>query len=122
MCTSDLRASRMERVAMSQPGERNGILKVDTQHYRVFIELPPLADSRRRRESHTVRGSLEQAKEKRAQLLSDKSKGEYVGRSAQPLDDYLESWLTWKRSQVSERTWERYCSLLRTSLIPALGM
>src|SRR5450759_5264104 len=85
---------------MTRSTDRDGILKVDQQHYRVFIELPPLADGKRRRESHTVRGSLEQAKERRAQLLSDKSKGEYVGRSDQRLDDYLESWLTWQRSQV----------------------
>jgi integrase len=106
---------------MTRTTERNGILKVGLQHYRVFIELAPLADGNRRRESHTVRGSLEQAKEKRAQLLSDKSKGEYVGRSDQRLDDYLESWLTWKRSRVSDRTWERYASLLRGSVIPKLG-
>lgn len=106
---------------MTRTSERNGILKVGSQHYRVFIELPPRADGVRRRESHTVRGSLEQAKEKRAQLLSDKSKGEYVGRSDQELGDYLESWLAWKRSRVSERTWERYASLLRGSVIPALG-
>jgi integrase len=106
---------------MSRTSERNGILKVGLQHYRVFIELAPLAGGNRRRESHTVRGSLEQAKEKRAQLLSDKSKGEYVGRSDQRLDDYLESWLTWKRSRVSDRTWERYASLLRGSVIPKLG-
>ncbi len=42
-------------------------------------------------------------------------------RSEQRLDDYLELWLAWKSSQVSERTWEHYASLLRTSVIPALG-
>jgi integrase len=96
-------------------------LKVGPRYYRVFIELPKTSDGARRRESHTVRGSLEQAKTKRARLVAERSRGRYVGRSEQRLDDYLESWLTWKRSQVSERTWERYASLLRSSVIPALG-
>jgi len=101
--------------------DRDGILKVGPGHYRVFIELPKAADGRRHRESHTVRGTLEQAKEKRAQLLADKSRGEYVGRSDQLLADYLESWIEWKRSRVSERTWERYAAILRKSVGPALG-
>ena len=106
---------------MTRTQSRDGILKVAPQHYRVFIELPATSEGRRVRESHTVRGSLEQAKAKRAQLIAEQSRGTYVGRSEQRLDDYLESWLSWKRSQVSERTWERYASLLRTSVIPALG-
>jgi len=68
-----------------------------------------------------VRGSLEEAKAKRAELIADRTRGEYVGRSDQRLADYLESWLTWKRSRVSGRTWTRYASLLRSSVIPALG-
>lgn len=106
---------------MTRSNDRDGILKVGTQHYRVFIELPARADGKRRRESHTVRGSLEDAKAKRAQLLADKSRGEYVGRSDQRLDHYLDSWLAWKRTRVSERTAERYSSLVNGSLVPALG-
>lgn len=106
---------------MTRTQSRDGILKVAPRHYRVFIELPKKAGGGRHRESHTVRGSLEEAKARRAELVSERSRGAYVGRSSQRLDDYLESWLVWKRSQVSERTWERYGSLLRSSLIPALG-
>lgn len=106
---------------MTRSTDRDGILKVGPQHYRVFIELPPRADGRRRRESCTVRGSLEQAKVRRAELIAARSKGTYVGRCDQRLDHYLESWLSWKRSRVSERTWERYTTLLEGSVAPALG-
>ncbi|MDP2401808.1 MAG: phage integrase SAM-like domain-containing protein, partial [Actinomycetota bacterium] len=99
----------------------DGILKVGPQHYRVFIELPPKSNGKRRRESRTVRGSLQEAKDLRAQMLADKARGEYVGKSEQRLADYLESWLAWKESRVSGRTWNRYASLLRSSIIPALG-
>jgi integrase len=44
-----------------------------------------------------------------------------VGRSDQRPSDYLVSWLAWKRPRVSGRTWERYSSLLKGSVIPALG-
>ncbi len=106
---------------MAKTTSADGILKVAPGYYRVFIELPKTAAGKRRRESHTVRGTLAEAKAKRAHLVSERSRGDYVGRSDQKLSDYLESWLTWKRSQVSQRTWERYASLLRSSVIPALG-
>jgi integrase len=106
---------------LSHTTSRDGILKVAPRYYRVFIELDKNAEGQRRRESHTVRGSLEQAKAKRAQLVAEQFRGTFVGKSAQRLGDYLESWLSWKRSQVSERTWERYSSLLRSSVIPSLG-
>lgn len=106
---------------MTRSSDRDGILKVGPRYYRVFIELPQRADGKRRRESHTVRGSLEEAKTKRAQMLADRSRGQYVGRSRQSVKDFLESWLAGKRGTVADRTWERYDSLCRTSIIPALG-
>jgi integrase len=106
---------------MTRSADRDGILKVGPQYYRVFIELPQRADGMRRRESHTVKGTLEQAKAVRAQLLADQSRGLYVGRSGQRLDAYLQSWLDYKRGTVADRTWERYDSLCRLSIIPALG-
>lgn len=106
---------------MTRSIDRDGILRVGPQHYRVFIELPPGANGKRRRESHTVRGPLEEAKAQRAQLLADHSRGTYVGRSRQSVKDFLESWLACKQGTVADRTWERYDSLCRTSIIPALG-
>ena len=106
---------------MTRSVDRDGILKVGPQHYRVFIELPPRADGKRRRESHTVRGALEEAKAKRAQLQADMSRGDYVGRTDQKMKEFLESWLAYKKGTVADRTWERYDSLCRTSIIPALG-
>lgn len=106
---------------MPRTSSQDGILKVGPQHYRVFIELPPKADGMRRRESRTVRGSLQEAKDLRARMLADRARGEYVGKSEQRVADYLESWLTWKESRVSGRTLNRYASLLRSSVIPTLG-
>src|SRR5450759_4000885 len=106
---------------MTRAADRDGILKVGPQHYRVFVELPARPDGRRKRESHTVRGSLEQAKAKRAQLLADRSRGLYVGRSEQSLGAYLQSWLDYKRGTVADRTFERYETICQQSIIPALG-
>jgi integrase len=54
-------------------------------------------------------------------LLADQARGQHVERSDQHLGDYLNAWLSWKRAQVSARTYERYASLVRSSIIPALG-
>jgi integrase len=69
----------------------------------------------------TVRGSLEEAKALRAELLADLSRGAYVGRSDQRLSDYLTSWLEAKKGTVADRTYERYSCIVKTSIIPALG-
>ncbi len=71
---------------MRRTSSQDGILKVGPRHYRVFIELPPKADGKRRRESRTVRGSLQEAKDLRATMLADKTRGEYVGSRAAAAD------------------------------------
>jgi integrase len=99
----------------------DGIQKLGPGHYRVVVELGKTVDGKRRREHRTVRGTREEAKALRAQMLADKARGCYVGRSDQRLGDWLESWLAWKKPRVSSRTWERYCSLVRGSMKEQLG-
>jgi integrase len=106
---------------MSRSKNRDGIQKLGPGHYRIVLELERDLQGKRVREYRIVWGTLEDAKAARASLQADKARGEHVGRSDQRLADYLESWLAWKRSRVSERTWERYSSLLKSSLIPTLG-
>jgi integrase len=101
--------------------DRDGIEKRGPRYYRVVIELDADGTGKRQREYHQVHGTLEDAKKVRAKLVADKARGVLVGRSDQRLADYLESWLEWKRPRVSRRTHERYCSLVRSSIIPALG-
>jgi len=101
--------------------DRDGIEKRAPGHYRVVIELDSDPTQKRRREYHTIHGTLEDAKRLRAKLMNDKARGVLVGRSEQLLGAYLESWLEWKRPRVSPRSHERYCSLVRSSIIPELG-
>lgn len=98
-----------------------GIKKLGQQHYRVVIERGLDANGGRVREYHTVHGPRSDAIALRAKLLSDKAAGRLVGRSNQTLAAYLRGWVEWKRPRVSGRTYERYSSLVESSLIPALG-
>lgn len=106
---------------MTRTSSRDGIQKRGPGHYRVVIELDRDPNGKRRREHHAIHGTLEEAKRLRARLLADKDRGTLVGRSRQTLGAYLESWLEWKQPRVSPRTYERYCSLIRSGIIPSLG-
>jgi len=99
----------------------DGIKKLGPQHYRITLELGTDANGKRKREYRTIHGPRSEAVTLRAKLLADKANGDFVGRSEQKLDSYLRSWIEWKRVRVSNRTHERYSSLLKTSIIPTLG-
>jgi integrase len=106
---------------MARSKDRDGIEKRGPGYYRVVIELDPDANRKRLREYHAVHGTLEDAKRLRAKLVTDKVRGVLVGRSKQRLSEYLRAWVAWKRPRVSGRTYERYSSLLESSIIPELG-
>ncbi len=58
----------------------------------------------------------------RSELLDAKRGGLLAGTGNQRLSDYLTSWLAQKRlEELSDRTLERYDSLIRGSISPALG-
>ena len=102
--------------------DRDGIQKLGPQHYKVVVDLPPdPGTGKRRRKSKAVHGPLSAAKEARRAMLGLRDTGRLVGTSDQKLGAYLRSWLEAKRGEVADSTWQRYDSLMRSAIIPALG-
>lgn len=101
--------------------EKRGRDKHGRTVWRVVVDLPKGADGKRKRHYRTVHGSNQDARSILTALRTKLLRGENVGTAAQPLSEYLETWLTEREGQVSKRTWQRYASLLRSGVVPDLG-
>jgi len=107
---------------VTRAADRDGIQKLGEQHYKVVVDLPPdPSTGKRRRKSKAVHGPLSAAKDARRAMLGLRDTGRLVGTSDQKLGAYLRSWLEAKRGEVADSTWQRYDSLMRSAIIPALG-
>ena len=74
--------------------------------------------------ARTFRGTLRSCERAAAAWfveLCRPPESDLVGRTEQPLSLFLTSWLETKRGTIKETSWHRYESLLKTSVIPALG-
>ena len=56
-----------------------------------------------------------------ARLISELDGGTYLEPSKTTLAAYLDRWLTHIKTQVSPRTHERYCEIVRKNLAPLIG-
>ncbi|MEZ5780178.1 MAG: tyrosine-type recombinase/integrase [Rhizobiaceae bacterium] len=76
---------------------------------------------KRKRKWHSFAGTKRQAQEECARLVSEMRGGSYVEPSKITMAQHLESWLGHVKSQITPRTHERYCELVRKNIVPAIG-
>jgi integrase len=70
----------------------------------------------------TVRGTKRQAQAELTKLLSAADTGQYVDQDKQTVAAFAEHWLaTWAASNVSNKTLERYETLIRVHVLPRIG-
>jgi hypothetical protein len=71
---------------------------------------------------YTVKGSKKDAGKKLSELLHQLDTGNYLQPGKIRLIEYLEKWLAdYAKANLSPRGYERYESIARVHLIPALG-
>jgi integrase len=87
----------------------------------VWIELPKTIDGKRRREVFTVRGKLKDAEAAMARRISEIESGIFSDASRVTVAEYLERWLVATEARIGARTFERYASIVRDTLIPTFG-
>ncbi len=106
----------------NREGGSVSIIKKARQHYvvRVDVGKDPFTGNRVRID-RTVRGPRLEAEALEAELKSQRNRGQLVMPSKATLKDVLEDWLAAKYVKVGPRTHERYTSLVRASIVPALG-
>ena len=77
---------------------------------------------KRKRKWHSLKAKgKREAQIECAALISSIKGGTYVEPIKVTVAEYMERWLEHARSQVSPKTFERYCGVVRGNILPALG-
>jgi len=72
--------------------------------------------------SHTLHGTRKQAEEQAAKLVAAYATGQYIDENKQTVAQFAEHWLTtWAAGNVSNKTLERYTSLIKVHVLPRIG-
>jgi integrase len=79
------------------------------------------ATGRRRSATVTVKGALKDAEKELRRLLRALDTGEHVDPSKLCVRDWLNLWLRSIRDEIAPRSYERYGSIVRHHILPALG-
>ena len=90
-------------------------------HWAIILDLYDPATGKRRRKWHSFAGTKRQAQIECARLISEMKGGTYLEPSKTTFARFLEHWLDHVKSQISPRSHERYCEIVRKNIVPALG-
>ncbi len=90
-------------------------------HWAIIIDLRDPETGKRRRKWHSFQGPKREAQVECARLISEMNGGTYLEPSKTTFGQFLEHWLDHVKSQISPRSHERYCEIVRKNIIPALG-
>jgi integrase len=90
-------------------------------HWAIVIELRDPATGKRRRKWHSYAGTKREAQVECARRISALKGGTYLEPAKITVAAHMERWLDHVRSQVSPKTFERYCGVVRGNILPALG-
>jgi integrase len=87
----------------------------------IILDASDPVTGKRKRKWYSFAGTKRQAQVECARLVSELQNGAAVEPSRLTLGAYLDRWLEHVKSQVSPKTFERYDSLVRANLKPAIG-
>jgi integrase len=90
-------------------------------HFAIVLDVPDPETGVRRRRWHSFKGTKREAQVEAARLISAMKGGTYLAPSKTTFAQFLERWLSHAKSQVSPRTHERYCEIVRKNIVPTLG-
>jgi integrase len=90
-------------------------------HWAIILDVPDPQTGKRRRKWHSFKGTKREAQIESARLICEVNGGTYLEPNKTTLAQYLERWLDHAKAQVSPRTHERYCEIVRKNIAPLLG-
>jgi len=102
---------------------RGHIIKRAKDSYSIVLSLGnDPATGKRRRQWLSVKGTKKDAEKRLAELLRQVDTGTFMKPGKTTVADYLKNWLSdYVKPNLSPRGFERYESIVRVYLIPALG-
>jgi integrase len=89
--------------------------------YAVIDARDPTTGKRKRKWHSLEAKGKREAQIECARLISAISSGTYVEPAKMTVAAHMERWLEHVRSQISPKTFERYCGVVRGNILPALG-
>ena len=89
--------------------------------FAIVLDVRDPETGKRKRKWHSFRGTKRQAQDECARLITEMRGGVYLEPSKMTVAQYLDRWLDHIKSQISPRTHERYCEIVRKNLVPQLG-
>src|SRR6476660_1018466 len=87
----------------------------------IILDQRDPATGKRKRRWHSFKGTKRQAQIECARLIAAIQGGSYLEPNKITLSSFLESWIAHVKSQVSTRSHERYCELVRKNIVPLIG-
>ena len=91
-------------------------------HLAIVLDVRDPATGKTRRRWHSFRGSASATPKSNARAWSPALKGgTYIDPNKTTLAEFFARWLEHIRSQVSPRTFERYCEIINKNIMPSLG-
>jgi integrase len=87
----------------------------------IVLEIRDPETGQRKRKWHSFAGSKREAQIERSRLIAKLTQGAYIEPARTTLAEFLERWLDHARTQVSPKSHERYCEVVRCSIVPLLG-
>ena len=90
-------------------------------HFAIVLEIRDPETGKRKRKWHSFEGTKREAQIERSRLIAELTGGAYVEPARTTLAAFLDRWLDHVKTQVSPRSYERYCELARKNIMPLLG-
>jgi integrase len=87
----------------------------------IVIDIRDSGTGKRKRKWHSFAGTKREAQVECSRLIAELTGGAYIEPARTTLAAFLARWLEHSRSQVSPRSWQRYCELVRVNINPLLG-
>jgi integrase len=89
--------------------------------FAIILEQRDAATGKRKRKWHSFSGTKRQAQVECARLISAMKGGTYLEPNKLTMATFFDTWLAHVKSQVSPRSYERYCDLAQKNIVPLLG-
>jgi len=87
----------------------------------IILDAHDPETGKRKRRWHSFRGTKRAAQIECARLVNAMQSGSTIEPNKIKVRDFLDQWLTDIRARVAPKTHERYASLIRANIKPALG-
>jgi len=102
---------------MRGPKGKDGIA-----HWAIVVDMPRAPGQKRDRKWHAFKGTKKEAEAELRKIVTRLDRGDGFFPSKDRVSQFLDRWIAHVKSEVSPKTYERYCGIVNLHLKPTFGM